>query len=93
MCRCLHLEIAANKLNCNTIYKKEYNVKMFEWVLYLYLDNDRQYIGNFESCAHAHQYFQECVQGELKKWSTACIHQDYLYLPEGFIPVQPKTCL
>ena len=87
------LHYAANKLNCNILNKKGYNVKMFEWVLYLYLDNDRQYIGNFDSCAHAHQYFQECVQGEFKQWSTACIHQDYIYLPEGFTPVHPKTCL
>lgn len=77
-------------MNCNILYKKEYNVKMFEWVLVLYLDDSRQYIGNFESCAHATQYFQECVKGELKSWSTACLHQDYVQLPEGFIPKYPK---
>jgi hypothetical protein len=77
-------------MNCNILYKKEYNVEMFEWVLVLYLDDSRQYIGNFESCAHATQYFQECVKGELKSWSTACLHQDYVQLPEGFIPKYPK---
>jgi len=77
-------------MNCNILYKKEYNVKMFEWVLVLYLDDSRQYIGNFESCAHATQYFQECVKGDLKSWSTACLHQDYVQLPEGFIPKYPK---
>ena len=66
---------------------------MLEWVLYLYLDNDRQYIGNFESCALAHQYFEECIKGDLKQWSTACVHQDYLFLPEGFTPIHPLTCL
>ena len=77
-------------MNCNILYKKEYNVKMFEWVLVLYLDDSRQYIGNFESCAHATQYFEQCVKGELKSWSTACLHQDYVQLPEGFIPKYPK---
>jgi|DEB0MinimDraft_6_1074348.scaffolds.fasta_scaffold03831_2 hypothetical protein len=77
-------------MNCNILYKKAYNVKMFEWVLVLYLDDSRQYIGNFESCAHATQYFQECVKGDLKSWSTACLHQDYVQLPEGFIPKYPK---
>ena len=77
-------------MNCNILYKKEYNVEMFEWVLVLYLDDSRQYIGNFESCAHATQYFQECVKGELKSWSTACLHQNYVQLPEGFIPKYPK---
>ena len=77
-------------MNCNILYKKEYNVKMFEWVLVLYLDDSRQYIGNFESCAHATQYFQECVKGDLKSWSTACLHQDYVQLPEGFVPKYPK---
>ena len=77
-------------MNCNILYKKAYNVKMFEWVLVLYLDDSRQYIGNFESCAHATQYFQECVKGDLKSWSTACLHQDYVQLPESFIPKYPK---
>ena len=66
---------------------------MFELVLYLYLDNYRQYIGNFESCAHAHQYFDECLRPDYTKWSTACVMQDYLFLPEGFTPVYPTTCL
>jgi len=63
---------------------------MFEWVLVLYLDDSRQYIGNFESCAHATQYFEQCVKGDLKSWSTACLHQDYVQLPEGFTPKYPK---
>ena len=63
---------------------------MFEWILVLYLADSREYIGNFESCAHATQYFQECVKGEYKTWSTACLHQDYVQLPENFIPKYPK---
>lgn len=66
---------------------------MLEWLLILYIDDSREYIGNFESCVHAHQYFQECIRGELKQWSTACVHQDYLSLPEGFVPIHPTTCL
>jgi len=63
---------------------------MLEYILILYLDDSREYIGNFESCAHATQYFEQCVKGDLKSWSTACLHQDYVQLPENFIPKYPK---
>jgi hypothetical protein len=64
---------------------------MLEWLLILYIDDSREYIGTFESCAHATQYFQECVKGDHKSWSTACLHQNYVRLPENFTPKYP-TC-
>ena len=53
---------------------------MLEYILILYLDDSREYIGNFESCAHATQYFNECLKKEQKEaWSTACLYQDYVH--------------
>jgi len=64
---------------------------MLEYILILYLDDSREYIGNFESCAHATQYFNECLIKEQKEsWSTACLYQDYVQLPQNFIPKYPK---
>lgn len=63
---------------------------MLEYILILYLDDTREYIGNFESCAHATQYFNECLKEEHKKsWSTACLYQDYVQLPQNFVPKYP----
>lgn len=65
---------------------------MLEWILILYLDNDRQYIGNFESCEHATQYFEECLKENQieNSWSTACLHQDFVHLPKDFTPKYPE---
>lgn len=65
---------------------------MFEYVLVLYLNDQATYIGNFESCAHATKYFEQCVKKDLKNWSTACLYQDYIFLPEGFVPIHPEDC-
>jgi hypothetical protein len=67
---------------------------MFEYVLVLYLNDQATYLGNFESCAHATKYFNNCVINTVrpKEWSTACLYQDYIFLPEGFVPIHPEDC-
>lgn len=68
---------------------------MFEYVLVLYLKDTTHYVGNFESCAHASTYLNQCYFKTVmpKEWSSACLYKDYIYLPEGFQPVNlSKEC-
>jgi len=41
-----------------------------------------QYIGHFVSCAVANQYVQEFYKDAEY---TSCLHEDYIYMPKGFI--------
>lgn len=66
---------------------------MLEYVLVIYFEDqftNGQYVGHFESCAHAHTYLQQHTK-EFKgiKWDK-CLHEDYLYLPPKLIKVFPK---
>jgi len=59
------------------------NTFMFEYVLVVYWTMQTpEYVGNFKSCAHAMRWCNEyCQEAEY----VSCLHEDYLYLPEGFI--------
>jgi hypothetical protein len=66
---------------------------MLEWLLILYIDDSREYIGTFESCAHATQYFQECVKGDHKSWSTACLTSETMFnYPKTLFRSIPRKC-
>lgn len=62
---------------------------MLEYVFLVYTEFDKTYVGNFESCEQIDQYVESCYTLPSEQWSTACIHQDYLYLPANFVPVYP----
>jgi len=61
---------------------------MFEYVLVVYWTMQTpEYAGNFESCADATRWCQQhCKEAEY----TSCLHEDYMYLPEGFIKKEMK---
>jgi len=66
---------------------------MFEYVLVIYFDSAMQkaeYVGNFESCAHANQYLLEHDSEFKERTWDKCLHQDYLFLPKNFIMKFPK---
>jgi len=67
---------------------------MFEYVLVLYIQDKPNYVGNFETCAHANNYIQECYFKTVmpSDYYVSCQHQDYLFLPEGFQPIHPEGC-
>lgn len=49
------------------------------FIVYLYLqNNDKQYIGHFESCSQAQIYMVE----EYPNQKFGCFPEDYVYLPE-----------
>ena len=56
---------------------------MFEYILVVYWTMAQpEYVGNFESCAHATQWCQtHCKEAEY----TTCLHEDYMYLPKNFM--------
>lgn len=67
---------------------------MLEYVLVLYLNDEPNYIGNFKSCAHANRYIQNCYFSTVmpSDYYVSCQHQDYLFLPEGFVASYPEDC-
>ena len=67
---------------------------MLEYVIVLYLQDQPNYIGNFESCAHGHRYIQQCYFNVVvpSDYYVACQHQDYLFLPAEFQPIYPEDC-
>ena len=65
---------------------------MFEFVCVIYFSNypgDYMYVGHFESCAHANQWVVENYTQEEINW-VKCLHEDYIYLPKGFIKKEMK---
>lgn len=56
---------------------------MFEYVLVVYWTMQTpEYIGNFNSCADATLWCSKhCEEAEY----TSCLHEDYVYLPKGFV--------
>jgi hypothetical protein len=67
---------------------------MLEYVLVLYINDQPNYIGNFETCAHANNYIHECYLKSVMPtdYYVSCQHQDYLFLPEGFVANYPEGC-
>lgn len=65
---------------------------MLEYVFFVYTDTETTYVGNFASCAAIDHYIEHCYKLPDSQWSTACIHQDYLYLPKDFVPIYPEDC-
>ena len=64
---------------------------MFEYVLVVFLDNHPTYQGSFSSCAQANNWVLECIYNHKELYVT-CQHQDYLFLPEGFVAYHPEGC-
>lgn len=65
---------------------------MFEFVCVIYFSSslqDYKYIGHFESCASANQFVEENYTKEEVSW-IKCLHEDYIYLPKGFIKKEMK---
>lgn len=64
------------------------------YVFFVYTEDTTEYVGNFTDCDSVDAYVVNCYTLPSKHWSTACIHQDYLYLPDGFVPVyrDPEEC-
>ena len=65
---------------------------MLEFVLVIYFDdqfNNGQYVGHFESCAHAHTYLQQHEKEFGKRKWDKCLQEDYLFLPPNLIKVFP----
>lgn len=61
---------------------------MFEYVLVVYMTmDDPMYVGNFSTCAHAQAY---CNEFYPEAEYTSCLHEDYMFLPEGFIKKEIK---
>ena len=56
---------------------------MFEYVLVVYWTMQTpEYVGHFKDCAHANSYCeQHCKEAEY----TSCLHENYIYMPEGFV--------
>ncbi len=56
---------------------------MFEYVLVVYWTMQTpEYVGNFNSCADATWWCQQhCQEAEY----TSCLHEDYMFLPKGFV--------
>lgn len=65
---------------------------MFEFVCVVYFSadpKDNLYVGNFESCAHAHSYVAANYKSSEINW-VKCLHEDYLFLPKNFIKKEIK---
>jgi hypothetical protein len=67
---------------------------MLEYVLVIYIKDHPNYIGNFESCADATKYIQQCYFNTVmpSDYYVSCQHQDYLFLPKGFVAIYPEDC-
>ena len=65
---------------------------MLEYVLVIYFDdqfNNGQYVGHFESCAHANQYLEEHVKEYGKRTWDKCLYEKYILLPPQLIKKYP----
>lgn len=66
---------------------------MLEYVLVVYFDdqfNNGQYVGHFESCAHAQTYLEQHHKEYGKRKWDKCLFEKYILLPPQLIKKYPE---
>jgi len=53
---------------------------LLEFILVMYLETEKVYIGTFESCNHAERYIRENLPP--RKVDYGCLHRNFIHLPK-----------